>query len=453
MSKMLTIKEFDVITSNPEYKNDKYLKYLPKEHFSELDEFVRKNTPDEEAEENGALDFFKAFSKKGVGDVIQAKNYVGLVQMESGFQVQILPKIDLIDDTDPENSTSRVFIEMLRSMKDFPGKVFNVASLRTEKLNLYEIFINMYVQQVSELAKRGLKSAYIRVEDNERFYKGKLLISEHIKQNIAHRERFFVAYDEFQVNRPENRLIKSTLLKLQRITSSSENAKAIRQLLTNFELVEPSVNYDKDFSLVVIDRNTKDYEEIMIWSKVFLKNKSFSTFSGDTNARALLFPMEKVYESYVARNMAFEYAELGWDVSAQDHKYYLFREEDRKMFSLRPDIVVRTDTGHTYVMDTKWKRLYDDPGNNYGISQADMYQMFAYSKKYKTPFIWLLYPVTEAMVDHKPIIFKSGDETEVRVQFVNVARIQDTLKDLKKQIQKIEKAYLLASEVVASEVV
>lgn len=448
MSKMLTIKEFDVITGNPEYKNDKYLKYLSKENFSELDEFVRKNTPDDEAEENGALDFFKAFSKKGVGDVIQAKNYVGLIQMESGFQVQILPKIDLIDDTDPEKSTSRVFIEMLKSMKDFPGKAFNVASLETEKLNLYEIFIGMYVQQVSELAKRGLKSTYIRVEDNERFYKGKILLSEHIKHNIVHMERFYVAYDEFQINRPMNRLIKSTLLKLQRISISSKNVKAIRQLLTYFELVEPSINYDKDFSLVVIDKNTRDYEEIMIWSKVFLKNKSFSTFSGDTNARALLFPMEKVYQSYVARNMAFEYADLGLDVSAQDHKYYLFKEENREMFSLKPDIVVSTDTGHTYVMDTKWKKLRDDSEKNYGISQADMYQMFAYSKKYKTPYIWLLYPVTETMVDHKPIIFSSGDETEVRVQFVNVAHIHDTLNDLKMQIQKIEEVYLVASEVV-----
>lgn len=41
----------------------------------------------------------------------------------------------------------------------------------------------------------------------------------------------------------------------------------------------------------------------MQWSKVFLMNQSFTTFSGETNARALLFPMEKVFEAYVARNL------------------------------------------------------------------------------------------------------------------------------------------------------
>ncbi len=104
---------------------------------------------------------------------------------------------------------------------------------------------------------------------------------------MMHQERFYVGYDEYQVNRPENRLVKSTLLKLQGITTSAENSKSIRQLLTSFELVSPSTNYDKDFSKVVIDRNTKDYEMLMQWSRVFLKNKSFTTFSGTESARAL----------------------------------------------------------------------------------------------------------------------------------------------------------------------
>ncbi len=116
-------------------------------------------------------------------------------------------------------------------------------------------------------------------------------------------------------------------------------------------------------------------------------------------------------------------------------------KQKREVFSLRPDIVVRTDTKHTYVMDTKWKRLYNDPSVNYGISQADMYQMFAYSKKYHTPYIWLLYPVTETMKDHKQIIFKSDEDTEIRVQFVDVAKIHKSLKEIKKQILEIEENY------------
>lgn len=435
--KLLTVKEFDVITCNPEYKNDKYLKYLCEKQFEEFDEFIRKQTPEADTD---AIDFFRAYAKKGVGDVIQAKNYVGIIQLESGYQIQVLPKIDFVNDDDPELSTSRVFINMLRSMKDFPGKVFSTANLRTESMNIYEIFINMYVQQVSELARRGLKSAYIRVEDNLNFYKGKLMASEHIKKNMIHKERFYVAYDEFNLNRPENRIIKATLLKLQKLSNSSENVKIIRQLLTYFEMVEPSINHEKEFSKVVIDRNTKNYEDIMIWSKVFLTNRNFSTFSGDTNARALLFPMEKVYEAFVAQHIAMIFGEYGWDVSTQDRGYYLFEEGKKNIFALRPDIVVKKSDGQIIIMDTKWKRLNRNSDANYGISQADMYQMFAYSKKYNTPDIWLLYPITEKMKGVKDIVFKSsgpdGDMT-VSVFFVDVTDIEKSIIKLKNKLEEL----------------
>ena len=111
-------------------------------------------------------------------------------------------------------------------------------------------------------------------------------------------------------------------------------------------------------------------------------NKSFTTFSGSTTSRALLFPMESVYESYVSQQMKKVFRPDGWDISTQDKGHYLFMNP-RKKFALRPDIVLTKDD-HTVIMDTKWKNLINNERKNYGISQSDMYQMYAYSKKYKT---------------------------------------------------------------------
>jgi 5-methylcytosine-specific restriction enzyme subunit McrC len=317
-------------------------------------------------------------------------------------------------------------------MKDFPSKVFNEANLKMDRMTLYEIFINMYLQEVRVLVKHGIKSAYIGREDNLSFYKGKLVVNEHIKQNAAHGERFYVHYDEYLVDRAENRLVKATLLKLQSITSSAENQKEIRQLLTAFEMVRPSINHQKNFSRVVIDRSTKEYEMLMRWSRVFLLNKSFTTFSGGTNARALLFPMEKVFESYVAKQLKKTLADLGWEISSQDKGYYLF--DSPRQFALRPDIVITREDGLKIILDTKWKRLVDKPRINYGISQADMYQMYAYAKKYRTSEIWLLYPVNPEMRDHTDIAFRSDDGVDVRIFFVDVANIEDSLLDLRSRI-------------------
>ncbi len=427
MGELLEVREYEKIVGNKEYK-DQY-RCMDKGAFADLIEFI--HAFDSEEEKMDILDFIKIGYKRNLGETVTFKNYVGLIQMKNSYQIQVLPKIEFAKGKKDE--TKQVFMKMLRSMKDFPSKVFTNANLKMDRMNLYEIFINMYLQEVRKLVKHGIKSSYVEQEGNLTVFKGKLLVNEHIKQNMAHKERFYVGFDEYQVNRAENRLVKSTLLKLQKITGSAENSKEIRRLLTAFELVEPSINYDKDFSKVVIDRNTKDYERLMKLSKVFLKNKRFTTFSGTESARALMFPMEKVFEAYVAKFMKKVFSRAGWEVSAQDKGHYLFNTvngEKHKKFALRPDLVVTRNDGSMIILDTKWKSLVNDKGSNYGISQADMYQMYAYSKKYGTSEIWLLYPVNDAMRGCVPIKFDSGDGATVSLFFVDVTDIERSMEEL-----------------------
>ncbi len=438
MKQLIEVKEFESIICNKDYADIDRFTCIEKKQFEELKLFIKEYAGTEETSD--ALDFMRIGYRRNIGDVISFKNYVGMIQLKNGFQIQVLPKIDFGFDEDKGNSdTKKLFLKMLRSMKDFPSKIFNDASLKVDRMNLYEIFINMYLQETRQLVKHGLRSTYVEQEDNLRFYKGKLRVSAHIKANLAHKERFYVLYEEFHQNIPENRLVKATLEKLQGITTSAENSKEIRQLLMSFEMVETSKNYEKDFAKVVINRNTKDYDNLMKWSKVFLMNESFTTFSGSTNSRALLFPMESVYESYVARQMSRSLTPDGWNVSCQDRGKYLFSEPRR--FALRPDIVLRRGD-RTVIMDTKWKNLFPNEGMNYGISQADMYQMYAYSKKYHTPEIWLLYPNNRDMRGRADIRFyaKEGNTAEnnvsLRVWFVDLNNIESNFDQLKEELSK-----------------
>ena len=423
MKQPLEVIEFDKIACSPKEGVEKSgYKYIPEKEFRALEEFIHTFNGDDTYSDS--LDFFKIDYQRDAGNVISVNNYVGLIQIYTGYQIQILPKIEF---GDRPNETPKVFIKMLRSMKDFPCKVFNDANVNVSKMSLYDIFINMYLQEARALVKRGLKSGYVGKDDNLRYYKGKLNVNEHIKLNFAHHEKFFVHYDEFLSDRAENRIIKATLLKLQRITTSFENQKEIRQLLIPFEFVEPSTNHQKEFSKVVIDRNTKDYEMLMNWSKVFLFDRGFTSFSGSTKARALLFPMEKLFEAYVAQQLK-KVLPQEWDLSAQDRGYYLFDEPSK--FALRPDIVIKSNGTVKFILDTKWKRLVNKPGKNYGISQLDMYQMYAYSKKYGVADIWLLYPLNNEMNNSSNISFSSNDGVKVHVFFVDVANIESSMQML-----------------------
>lgn len=441
MNKFKEVMEFDVITCNKNFKNsnNKY-KYLEENIFNELIDFIYEfDVSKENTVNSDILNFMKIGYKRNIGRVISIKNYVGLIELKSGFKLQILPKISLSEEVNDNKNTKtkKVFMEMIKSMKNFPCKVFTTANLNIDKMNLYEIFINMYIQEVRRLIKKGMKSSYISKEENIPFFKGKLQINKHIINNICHQEKFFVKFDEYHINRPENRIIKSTLLKLQKESNSAENVKEIKQILTAFELIDISTNYKKDFSKCKIDRSTKDYETLIKWSEVFLLDKSFTTFAGDNYSRALLFPMEKVFECYIAKYVKRIFT--NFTVSSQDRRYYLFNEP-RKQFALKPDLVLKREDGSIVIMDTKWKFLYNNERRNYGISEKDMYQMYVYAKKYKATEIYMIYPINEEMKEHKKIKFISNENNQdlyINVFFIDLERIEESMIELLRMCEKI----------------
>lgn len=126
---------------------------------------------------------------------------------------------------------------MLKTLKSHPFKNINIANLKSLNLPLLEIFISMFLDEVSKLIKIGIKSDYVELEDNLKFLKGKLKISEQIRKNIVHKERFCVCYQEFSTDRAENRLIKSTLEFLYRCSKSSKNQRLIREYLFVFDKI------------------------------------------------------------------------------------------------------------------------------------------------------------------------------------------------------------------------
>ena len=439
MTNMLEVREYDVITCNNDYQDSPYFQYLDEKHFGELEQFIKSYTAaDDHAD---ALEFMKIGYKRNVGDVISLNSYVGIIELPSGFQIEVLPKISFGEEDSQNVKTKRLFLKMLCCLKEFEGKTFNSASLNVDRMNLYEIFINMFLQQTRNLVKHGLKSAYVQKDENLKYYKGKLMVGQHIKENLVHKERFHMRYDEYSINRAENRLIKATLLKLQKKSNRQQNVREIGQLLNSFELVDESMNYEKDFSMVNVDRATKDYELLMQWAKVFLLDKSFTTFSGAKTGKALLFPMEAVFEAYVekwVKSVFEEQSAQRFNVSAQDQGFFLFDEPQR--FQLRPDIVVRDNEGYKapIIMDTKWKKLKPNNGTNNGISQNDMYQMYAYAKKYKTGDVWLLYPYHADVegvgsIEYSAVI---GEEEPITVHVHFVDLRDDIVSSIKKLYAK-----------------
>ena len=417
MKNIYTIKEYGSFCAKPGIPGHQY---LPEPTFSQLEEFILSN----QNADADALELMGLSARKGVGKIITAKNYVGIITMKDGTTIEILPKIySEVDDDESGAKTKKLLIEMLKTLRDTPYKTLQTSNVNIEKMNIFEIFIKMFIDEMFFIVKRGLKCSYETIEENANFFKGKMKFSQQVRYNLAHKERNYVECDAFTSNRPENRLLKATLQYLYKHSASSKNRNDIKSLLNSFGEIEASIDYKADFAKYVPDRNMKDYTTALMWSKVFLMGKSFTSFAGSEVAVALLFPMETVFESYIAALLKKELIPKGYSVSAQDRKYHLFDEPDKK-FLMKPDIVVtRKSDGAKFIMDTKWKVLSESKAN-YGISQADMYQMYAYQKKYSSENVTLLYPKTEN-VKKENIGFSSDDGVIVRIGFVDLFRIKE----------------------------
>ncbi|MCT7531329.1 McrC family protein [Aliarcobacter cryaerophilus] len=411
MKNKATISEFGLIGTdeNVIYVNKFLSEKVHSDFYKELESFAKTDKGKD------VLQF------TGNGRYLQAKSYVGTIQTTSGFILEILPKT--VKDNDIEKS-KQVFMKLLHLLYKLPNyKNIDSANFeRIKDLEIFEIFIFMFLQEVGIIIKKGIKSYYVGQEDNLFYLKGKLLINEQIKRNSIHKERFYVQYDDYNQNRAENRLIKSTLKLLSNISRDFDNQRKIRQYLEHMNWIDLSLNIDKDFSMVKTGRGMEHYKNALIWSKVFLKKESFSSFSGDTIAFAILYPMEKLFECFVRWWLEKKYPHL--QIEAQNGGYdFVTKENNKQLFGVRPDFLIKKENKVICVADAKWKLIENDGD----FSQSDFYQLFAYKhiflkeqkEYYKDDFCELfslkIYYPTIKQIFESPKIFEYFDNTEIKI--------------------------------------
>jgi len=413
MSKKLPIiiHEFGVLSSNKKpkvfYDGEKQ---IPDKSFENLWKFILENKGGKDADD------VMSVHAKGGRQYIKAGRYVGTIQTVDGQIIEILPKIYRSGDQteDNEKLCRRVFLRMLSAFQSSEAKSFQDAELSTlENFPILEVYISRYLSEVEKLLTSGIKKNYTTIEENQKFLKGKLLISKQIQQNCADKTKFAIRYSKYIEDIPQNRIIVSTLQKLSKTSQNLVNTSRCYALLSSFSDVPASTNVQADLMLSMnVNRLFSAYKDLLQWSSQFLLNKGFTTFSGSNVNQSLLFSAEKLFESFIA-HLFKKYAK-NHNVSSQHSKYFLvdkYGDSERGRFRLRPDIVIESKENdnfseyETIIIDTKWKNLDSSaPDKNYLIDIKDMYQLYAYGQKYHLgdnyfldtiPKLVLIYPYTE----------------------------------------------------------
>lgn len=381
-------------------------------HFDELRDYC--------TDKNSDCGFDYIYKEK----CIKFDKYTGIIQLQDGTYLEILPKIDKNTN---QNDSRKIFENLVLASHNLTKEYKhnqNTNSDTKKDNHIIEIFISVFCKDILELLKRGIKKSYIRRSENLNNYKGKLKFSEHIKRNITSKNKFFVEYSEFSLDIPENRILKSACLYLINKTKTEENKRTLRRLLIELDDVSLCINLDKDLQEKQINRLHEYYLRPLKYAEFFLRHDNFMPRRGRTALPALLFPLNKMFEDYIENILK----ESNIDYRVQYSKYNLVHTSEKELFNTQMDFIITSkDKSQKLILDAKWKEL-DINDEKLGIDQTDLYQLHNYasiirSKETENVSIALLYPRTSKFNQVKEWTYFDG--TKIYIIPVNVLNTGD----------------------------
>lgn len=403
----ITIYEFDtLIAAGSDASGAEGLHHIPDKVYRWLEDQCLRSA------ETGEAAWLRLTQRRGCR-VVQVTSFVGVVRAPDGFQIEILPKVGKAIGGGA-NEARQLLIEMLCSLPGFRHVQTDSARISAARMPMLEVFIAEFLRMVERIVKRGLCSNYSSRRENLFALRGKLIMALHLRQNLCRADRFFTEHDEFSNDRPENRLLHAALRRVLTLAASQDNQQRARALQFVFAEVPPSAQPRIDFQRVRVDRGMVNYADALAWARLILDEDSPLVGTGNHRSPSLLFPMEAVFEAFVAKHLARRIASP-LILSAQARSHHLVRHREQDWFRLKPDLLIREGSRNALVLDTKWKlldALKANRADKYGLSQGDFYQLQAYGQSYLggQGDVVLIYPKTAAFGQPLPVFEFSKSE-------------------------------------------
>nr|WP_189691828.1 McrC family protein [Pseudomonas shirazensis] len=320
-------------------------------------------------------------------------SYVGMLETPCGTRLEILPKHH--EQEDCLVKSRRLLRKLIQHALHLKPRETSVASLDLFDAPLSEWVIGQFLAELDLLVKRGVRFDYRRIEEEQRFLRGQLNVVAQMRQPPGRQHHFQIRHDIFLPDRAENRLLKLALEQVAKKTQQPANWRLANELRTMLAELPVSRQVSQDFRAWSGDRLMAHYQAVKPWCELILNQQMPIAVSGEWRGMSLLFPMEKLFESYVE----------GWlrrrlspavRLTAHAARHSLCVHDGSAMFRLEPDLLLEQGE-RAWVLDTKWKRLDGgDRRNKYGLSQADFYQLFSYGHRYLdgSGELALIYPRT-----------------------------------------------------------
>ncbi len=321
-------------------------------------------------------------------DSLRLGSYVGYLESPSGEAIEILPKTSHeLFDTNAQDAGRNLLHRMLLSAMGLKPREAGAANLRRYKQPLHEWVISQFLTKLADLIRRGLRSDYHNIEEESRYIRGSIDMVNQLRQRPDRATWFHIRHDVFSPEIMENRLLATALAYVRRIVKSPDNWRLANELSLIMADIPALPQPESQLQKWRSNKLMASYDAVRPWCQLIIERLNPQFQNGRHQGIALLFPMEMLFEAYVANCLKRLW---GKQLTTQASSAYLVQHapfpeiKSKPWFQLKPDLLLRSDYS-THVMDTKWKLLDGravSTKQKYGISQTDMYQLFAYGQKY-----------------------------------------------------------------------
>lgn len=396
--------------------------YIPEKAFEHLCELSASFS------KHGAKVFELAGRRK-----LKLDQYVGVIETPCGTRIEILPKHVELSGTDDQAiilAERKLLQKMLSVSLHLPYREVGSANLNRFKQPLHEWIMTQFLASFERLVQRGLRFDYNRVQEEQKFLRGQLQNVKYMRQPPAKKHIFPIEHDVYEVNRPENRLIRTALEVVCKKTKDANNWKLAQELRLMTSQIPRSQKIQQDFRQWQSGRLLALYDEIKPWTELILGEYMPVSTQGTWCGMSLLFPMEKLFEHFVAYHLRRNLPE--YKVRTQYATEHICEHRQSKIFKLKPDIFIDRLQANVknIVMDTKWKLIdQNDRAGRYGLKDSDIQQMFAYSHYYlkRESEVILVYPYRKDKFEQplEDFSFRYTDGAKLRVVPFNLDEPQN----------------------------
>lgn len=315
--------------------------------------------------------------------------FCGVLQTEQ-LAIEILPKIDY--GSDSSEDMRGLLVAMLLRAGELGAKRVGDADLGQQHSHLLDVFIEDFCGQVKSALRGGAIARYSERTENLNAIRGRLELTEHLRANAFDRSHLLCRFDERSIDNPYNRALKGVLRVLLGFALSPRTRAMVAAFLHRFDEVSDCRVTVRDIDRLRFDRTIRHWEPVFARAHWLLSGLYPDARTGDAAGLALLFNMEKLFET-VLRLRIRHASEVQAGARLTVGLPSPVKNLATAGFQLRPDVTVQSGDECVAIFDAKWKRL-DLAEPNSGVSSADAYQMNAYASRYRCKRLALVYPAS-----------------------------------------------------------